>query len=70
MLWTLVLSLLVVLILEVVERPPSADAEADADADADPEAIDGVAPDDDVLEGAEGEKADLASANPLGRASS
>lgn len=67
-LWTLVLSLLVVLILEVVERPPSANADADAEAEA--EAIDGVAPDDDVLEGAEGEKADLASADPLGRASS
>lgn len=63
-LWTLALSLLVVLILEVVERPPTADSGAD------PEGIDVVAPDDDVLEGAEGEKADLASADPLGRASS
>ncbi|MGK3948329.1 hypothetical protein [Microbacterium sp. K2] len=69
-LWTLVLSLLVVLILEVVERPPSADADADAEAAVEAEVIDDVAPDDDALEGAEGERADLASADRLGRASS
>ncbi|WP_181164343.1 hypothetical protein [Microbacterium foliorum] len=64
-LWTLVLSLLVVLVLEVVERPPS-----DADADADVDAIDVAESEDDVLEGVAGEKADATSADPLGRASS
>lgn len=60
-LWTLALSLLVVLILEVVERPPSDDAHPDPDA---------AASGDDGLEGAAGQKADLTSTDPLGRASS
>ncbi|MDN3444600.1 hypothetical protein [Microbacterium sp. APC 3901] len=61
-LWTLVLSLLVVLVLEVVERPPSADADGDA--------IDGVASEGEVREGVARDEADVASADPLGRASS
>jgi len=63
-LWTLALSLLAVLILEVVERPPSDDADADADV------IDVVPSEDDALHDVAGEKAALASADPLGPASS
>lgn len=63
-LWTLALSLLAVLILEVVERPPSADADADADV------IDVVPSEDDALYDVAGEKAAPASAAPLGPASS
>jgi hypothetical protein len=61
-LWTLALSLLAVLILEVVERPPSDDADADV--------LDVVPPEDDALHDVAGEKAALASADPLGPASS
>jgi hypothetical protein len=64
-LWTLALSLLVVLVLEVVERPPSSDADAVADAvavaDAERRARTDVVPDAETA---------LASTDPLDRASS
>ncbi len=63
-LWTLALSLLVVLVLEVVERPSSDDDDADADA------IDAVAAEDDARDEISREKAALASTDSLGRASS
>ena len=63
-LWTLALALLVVLVLEVVERPPSADAEAAAEAD------DVATAEDDALAGVSSDDAGLASPDPLGPASS